>query len=41
LVLDRDENAARNILERAWPGTGQLGVTVPSGAVLKEAVCFS
>lgn len=41
LVMDRDENAALNILERAWPGTGQLSVTPPLGGVLKEAVCFS
>ena len=41
LVLDRDENAARNILERAWPGTGQWSVTPPVGDVLQEAVCFS
>ena len=27
LVLDRDQNAARNILERAWPGTGRLGTS--------------
>ena len=40
-VLDRDENAARNILERAWPGTGQWSVTPPVGSVLQEAVCFS
>ncbi len=38
LVLDRDENAARNILERAWPGTGQWSVTPPVGDVLQEAV---
>jgi len=38
LVLDRDENAARNILERAWPGTGQWSVTLPLGGVLQEAV---
>jgi putative transposase len=25
LVMDRDQNAALNILERAWPGTGQSG----------------
>jgi putative transposase len=41
LVLDRDHNAAKNILARAWPGTGQLGVTPPVGGVPKEAVCFS
>ena len=41
LVLDRDENAARNILERASPGTGQWSVTPPVGDVLQEAVCFS
>lgn len=41
LVMDRDQNAARNILERAWPGTGQWGVTLPLGDVLQEAVCFS
>jgi putative transposase len=41
LVMDRDENAAKNILERAWPGTGQLSATSPVGGVLKEAVCFS
>jgi putative transposase len=41
LVLDRDHNAARNILERAWPGTGQWSLTLPLGAVLQEAVCFS
>jgi putative transposase len=41
LVLDRDVNAARNILERAWPGTGQLSATSPVDGVLKEAVCFS
>ena len=41
LVIDRDQNAAINILNRAWPGTGQLGVTQPMGWVLKEAVCFS
>lgn len=41
LVMDRDQNAAINILNRAWPGTGQLGATSPLGAVLKEAVCFS
>jgi putative transposase len=40
LVMNRDENAAKNILERAWPGTGQLSVTLPLGGVLKEAVCF-
>jgi putative transposase len=40
-VMDRDQNAALNILERAWPGTGQLSVTSPVGGVLKEAVCFS
>jgi putative transposase len=38
LVLDRDQNAALNILERAWPGTGQWGVTLPLGEVLQEAV---
>jgi transposase len=37
-VLDRDQNAALNILERAWPGTGQWGVTLPLGEVLQEAV---
>ena len=41
LVMDRDQNAARNILARAWPGTGQRGVTLPMGDVLQEAVCFS
>jgi len=41
LVMDRDQNAALNILERAWPGTGQLSATSPVGGVLKEAVCFS
>src|SRR5271165_5535762 len=41
LVMDRDQNAAKNILERAWPGTGQLSATSPVGGVLKEAVCFS
>ena len=41
LVLDRDQNAALNILERAWPGTGQWSVTPPVGDVLQEAVCFS
>jgi putative transposase len=42
LVMDRDENAARNILERAWPGTGQWSATWPAGvSVLQEAVCFS
>jgi len=41
LVLDRDQNAAINILNRAWPGTGQLSVTPSLGRVLKEAVCFS
>jgi len=41
LVLDRDHNAAINILNRAWPGTGQLSVTPPLSRVLKEAVCFS
>jgi putative transposase len=41
LVIDRDHNAALNILNRAWPGTGQLSVTLPLGGVLKEAVCFS
>jgi hypothetical protein len=41
LVMDRDQNAARNILERAWPGTGQWSVTLPLGHVLQEAVCFS
>ena len=41
LVLDRDHNAAINILNRAWPGTGRLSVTQPLGRVLKEAVCFS
>jgi putative transposase len=40
LVMDRDQNAACNTLVRAWPGTGQLGVTLPRGEVLKEAVCF-
>jgi putative transposase len=35
LVMDRDHNAALNILERAWPGTGQLSVTPPLGGVLK------
>ena len=38
LALDRYENAARNILERAWPGTGQWSVTPPVGDVLQEAV---
>jgi putative transposase len=41
LVLDRDVNAARNILERARPGTGRWSVTLPLGDVLQEAVCFS
>lgn len=41
LVLDRDENAARNILERAWPGTGQLGISLAVAGLPKEAVCFS
>jgi putative transposase len=41
LVMDRDQNAARNILERAWPGTGQWSITPPLGSVLQEAVCFS
>jgi putative transposase len=41
LVLNRDHNAAINILNRAWPGTGRLSVTQPLGRVLKEAVCFS
>jgi putative transposase len=41
LVIDRDENAARNILERAWPGTGQWGVTLAVASVPQEAVCFS
>jgi len=38
LVMDRDHNAALNILERAWPGTGQWSVTLPTGSVLQEAV---
>jgi putative transposase len=39
LVLDRDENASRNILERAWPGTGQWSVTrLTRVNVLQEAV---
>jgi putative transposase len=41
LIMGRDENAALNILERAWPGTGQWSVTPPLGDVLQEAVCFS
>lgn len=41
LVMDRDQNAARNILERAWPGTGQLGISLAVAALPKEAVCFS
>ena len=28
LVIDRDQNAALNILRRAWPGTGQLGISL-------------
>jgi putative transposase len=30
LVMDRDQNAALNILERAWPGTGHLGSNLAS-----------
>jgi putative transposase len=41
LLLDRDQNAAKNILERAWPGTGQLGISAAAAALPKEAVCFS
>jgi putative transposase len=37
LAMDRDQNAALNILERGWPGTGQLSVTSPIGGVLKES----
>jgi len=40
-VMDRDQNAALNILGRAWPGAGQLSPTSPIGGVLKEAVSFS
>src|SRR4051812_24940009 len=31
VALSRKYNAAINILNRAWPGTGQLGVTPPLG----------
>jgi putative transposase len=31
LVLDRDHNAALNILQRAWPGTGQLSSNSAAG----------
>jgi putative transposase len=41
LVMDRDQNAALIVLERAWPGTGRLSATSPVDGVLKEAVCFS
>jgi putative transposase len=41
LVLDRDQNAALNILRRAWPGTGQLGTSSAVAGFPKEAVCFS
>lgn len=41
LVLDRDHNAARNILERAWGGTSQLGISRAIALLPKEAVCFS
>ena len=38
LVMDRDENAARNILERALPGTGKLGISRAIAVLPKEAV---
>ena len=44
LSLQRDVNAARNILMRAFtsPGSGEWDVTVlKQGAVSQEAVCFS
>ncbi len=43
LVLQRDVNAARNILSRAFtsPGAGEWGVTGSLDSVPQEAVCFS
>jgi putative transposase len=40
LVLDRHWNAALNILERAWPGTGQLSVNFASGRSAQRS-CLS
>jgi putative transposase len=43
LILQRDVNAARNILCRAFaePGTGSWSITASMDTVLQEAVCFS
>jgi putative transposase len=41
LAMDRDKNAALNILQRAWPGTGRLGTSRTVAGLPKEAVCFS
>jgi putative transposase len=41
LVIDRDQNAAFNILRRARPGTGQLDTSSAVAGFPEEAVCFS
>jgi putative transposase len=38
LVMDRNQNAALNILRRAWPGTGQLSTSLKLSKLPKEAV---
>jgi putative transposase len=40
LSLDRDHNAAINILSRARPGHGLRAVTLPLGGVVREAAGF-